>query len=64
MDELEEKFDIMADNGAPIRDSMIVGIGMPDTNFDRTECVVDGKVGFTAETIDKSIDVTYITKDM
>ena len=43
---------------------MIVGIGMSDTNFDRTECVVDGKVGFTAETIDKNIDVTYITKDM
>lgn len=62
-DELEEKFGIMANNGAPIRESMIVGIGMPDARFHRTECVVDGKVGFKTGTTNKNIDVTYITKD-
>ena len=60
MADLEKKFNVPANNGAPILDSMIVGIGMPDSNFSRVECVVDGKLGYTAETINKTIDVTYI----
>lgn len=60
MNELEQKFNILRDNGAPVLEAMIVGIGMPDTNFSRIECVVDGELGYTAETVNKSIDVTYI----
>ena len=60
--ELQEKFDIPYDNRAPFNDLMMVGIGMPDTSFDRVDCVVDGIHGYTAETINKTIDITYINE--
>lgn len=39
---------------------VMVGIGHPDSNFNRVECVVDNEHGYTAETIDKTIDVKYL----
>lgn len=59
--ELFEK--IETDYGIPVRtpaDGLIVGFGNPDTSFSRVDCVLDGEHGYTAETVDKTIDIKYI----
>lgn len=61
--ELFEK--IEKDYGIPVTnniyyDGLLVGFGHPDTNFNRVDCVLDGEHGFTAESVDKTIDIKYI----
>jgi len=41
-------------------DGLIVGFGNPDTSFSRVDCVLDGEHGYTAETVDKNININYI----
>jgi nitroreductase len=58
-DTLEQKFNLPIVNTI-YKDLLVVGIGNPDSNFKRTQCVIDGKVGYTAESVNKTIDITYI----
>jgi len=58
-DILEQKFNLPIVNTI-YKDLLVVGIGHPDSNFKRTQCVIDGKAGYTAETVDKNIDVKYV----
>jgi len=56
---LEQKFSLPIVN-TRYKDILAVGIGHPDSNFKRTQCVIDGKLGYTAESVNKTIDITYI----
>lgn len=47
-------------NDASDPSAILVGIGHPDDNFSRVQCVVDGEHGFTAESNDKQINVKYV----
>lgn len=56
---LDKKFNLSIVNNA-FSSVLTVGIGYPDSNFERTQCVIDGKLGYTAESVNKTIDITYI----
>lgn len=58
-EEMKNKYDIPITN-TKFKKILAVGFGHPDTNFNRVDCVLDGEHGFTAESVDKTIDIKYI----
>ena len=59
LDTIGKKYDIKI-TGASNPHIVMLGIGHPDSAYDRVDCVVDGIHGYTTETRDKQIRVQYI----
>ncbi len=57
---LENDFNLPQNNNAPFQEGLIVGIGNPNSNYNRVDCVIDDKHGYTAETINKKVNTIYV----
>ena len=61
--EMQKRYNISITDGySGEPDPIIVGFGHPDPNFNRRDCVVNGVIGYKAESIDKTINIKYVSQ--